>query len=273
MFYLGSALQEGYFPHTVMQQAFNRTEEAMDALDMSVFSANTSDAAIIGNLLQGETAAQNRIIYNANSAISLMQTFREGARTIANSLTGMSTIAARAATGVYSGLEVAALQDQFNDLGIRINRTAKGTRYGPYRLLDQDKRDVSLAIATGFSVSLDSEDLGIDTGPLSLEQDAKGVIATIDQLNLKASAYRNYLNAEIGKMDQQVAMAEYDTSRAMGYGMHIPNPQFAQQIVKEVLAGVTADNKVALQAQGRPSSATLMLMQDNLSEPYRWVSS
>ena len=68
-------------------------------------------------------------------------------------------------------------------------------------------------------------------------------------------------------------MAEYDISQAMGYGMHIPNAEFAKQVVKEVLAGVTADNRVALQAQGRPSSMTLMLARDNLSEPYRWLNS
>ena len=273
MYYLGNALQQGYFAHTVMQQAFNRTEEALDALDMSVFSANTSDAAILSNLLKGETAAQSRIIYHANSTISMIQTFREGARTIANTLGGMSTIAARAATGVYSGLEVAAMQDQFNDLGIRINRTAKETRYGPYRLLDQDEQNVSLAVGTGFSVSLDRKDLSIDTEPLSLERDAKGVIDTIHQLSVAARAYRDYLDVEIGEMAQQVAMAEYDISQAMGYGMHIPNAEFAKQVVKEVLAGVTADNRVALQAQGRPSSMTLMLARDNLSEPYRWLNS
>ncbi len=94
MYYLGSVLQKGYFAHTVMQQAFNRTEEAMDALDLSVFSKNLSDAAIISNLLQGETAAQNRTIYHANSAISMMQTFREGANTIAHALEKMSNVAA-----------------------------------------------------------------------------------------------------------------------------------------------------------------------------------
>ena len=273
MYYLGSVLQKGYFAHTVMQQSFNRTEEAMDALDLSVFSKNISDAAIIGNLLQGETAAQNRTIYHANAAISMLQTFGEGARTIANILAAMSTIAARAATGVYSSLEVEAMQDQFNDLGILLNRTAEGTRYGPYRLLDQDKQNVSLDVGIGFSVSLDGKDLGIDTEPLRLERDAKGVIDTVNQFHAAATAYGAYLDVEIGQMAQQVAMAAYDVSQAMGYGMHIPNAQFAEQVVKEVVAGVTADNKVALQAQGRTSSMTLMLAKDNLSEPYRWLYS
>ncbi|MCH8215395.1 MAG: hypothetical protein IH892_01350 [Planctomycetes bacterium] len=270
MYYLGSVLQEGYSAHTVMQQAFNRTEEAMDALDMSESSENTSDAAIIGNLLQGETAAQNRTIYHANSAISMMQTFREGARTIANTLAGMSTIAARAATGVYSSLEVEAMQDQFNDLGIRVNRTAKKTRYGPYRLLDKDEQNVSFALGTGFSVSLDRKDLGIDTEPLSLERDAKGVIVRLNQFVAEATAYGNHLDEVRAVMQQQVAMAEYDISQAMGYSMHIPNAEFAKGVVKEAVAAVTADNKVALQAQAKPSSMTLMLARDNLAKPYRW---
>ena len=65
-------------------------------------------------------------------------------------------------------------------------------------------------------------------------------------------------------------MAEYDISKAMGLSMHIPNAEFAKGVVKEAVAAVTADNKVALQAQAKPSSMTLMLARDNLAEPYRW---
>ena len=159
------------------------------------------------------------------------------------------------------------MQDQFNDLGIRVNRTAKKTRYGPYRLLNKDEQNVSFALGTGLSVSLDRKDLGIDTAALSLERDARVVIGDLQGFRLAALAYRDYLDAEIGEMEQQVAMADSDISQAMGYSMHIPNAEFAEEVVKEVLAGVTADNKVALQAQGRPSSMSLMLA--HLSEPYR----
>ena len=256
MYSLGNALQGGYLARTVMQQTFNRTEEAMDALDMSVFSQNTSDAAIINNLLRGETAAQNRTIYHANSAISMMQTFREGANTIAHALEQMSSVAAVAATDVYTALEVAALQDQFNDIGILVNRTAQETRYGPHRMLDEDERNVVLDIGTGVSVSLHRMDLGVDTASLSLEQDARGVIAAVTDLKLAALTYRDYLDAEIGEMAQQVAMADYDISQATGYSMHIPNAEFAEGIVKEVVADVAVDSMVALQAQGRPSPLT-----------------
>jgi hypothetical protein len=267
MYNLGNALEQGYLAHTVMQQSFSRAEEALDGLDLSVFSENTSDAAILSNLLQGETAAENRIVYQANSAISLMQTFRQGANLIAYALEKMAGIAGVAATGVYSELEVTAMQDQFNDLGSLINRVAKETAHGPYRLLGKDEKDVALAIGTGLSISLDRVDLSIDAESLRLEQDARAVIGTVMAFQQTALGYQGYLSAEIGKMEQQVAMADYGLTRAMGYGMHIPNEAFALEVVKDVVAAVTADSIVALQAQGRPSSMTLMLSKSLGSLP------
>ncbi len=270
MYYLGSILDKGYFAHTVMNQAFNRTEEALGSLDMSMITQNTKDAIIINNLLKGETAAQGRTIYNSNSAISMIQTFDAGVDAIGEQLTAMRALAAKAATGVYANSDVAVMQDQFNDGGKRINRIAKKTRHGAYTLLDNDQKDATLYIGNGHSISIDSRDLQVDTRDIDFVEDAAGAVQFVDAAALATQDYKNYMKEQTDLLEQQVAMADYDISKAMNYNMDVPNIEFAKELANQVVADVMTDNFTALQAQGNTSSFSLALTQDNIEQPYLW---
>jgi flagellin-like hook-associated protein FlgL len=270
MYYLGSILEQGYFAHTVMNQAFNRTEEAVGSLDMSMITQNTKDAVVINNLLKGETAAQGRTIYNSNSAISMIQTFDAGVDAIGEQLNAMRALATKAATGVYGNSDVAVMQDQFMDGGKRINRITKKTRHGTYTLLDNDQKDATFYVGHGHSISIDSRDLGVDTRSIDFMGNAAGAVQLVDGATLATQGYKAYLKEQLGVLAQQVAMADYDISKAMNYNMDVPNIEFAKELANQVITDVMADNITALHTQGNTSSFSLALIQDDIEQPYLW---
>jgi len=222
---------------------------------------------VIQNLLQGNTEAQGRVIYTANTAISMLQTFDLGAQSIVDALSRMSRLAAQAATDVYSESELAVKQDQFDDLVDKINETAEQTDYKDYYLLNSDTSAVAIYVANGQSVNIRSQDLTF-TGATNLTEKAKEVLTAVDEAKSAVEAYRAYLKREADLLGQQLAMAQAEIAQEMDYGLHIANEAFARELAHEVISDISAKRLLALQAQSDVNPTQLMLGRKARKQPY-----
>jgi len=267
MFYLENTLAKGYSAHMVLNRPYSRTHESFKALDVTDQSVNTSAAVVIQNLLQGNTAAQGRVIYNANTAISMLQTIDSGANSIAEALKQMSKLAAQAATGVYSESELAVMQDQFGDSVDQVNEAADETNYEDYYLLKSDSNAVTIYIANGHSVNVKSQNLAF-TGATDLTNKAKEVVTAVDEAQSAVESYRAYLKRESDLAKQEVAMAQAGIAQEIDYGLHIPNGVFAQELAHEVMADISTKRVLALGAQSNVNPTQLMLGRKNPKRPY-----
>jgi len=267
MFYLENTIGRGYAAHTVLNRPYSRTHESSKSLDKTRQSGNSSVAVVIQNLLQGNTEAQGRVIYTANTAISMLQTFDLGAQSIVDALSRMSRLAAQAATDVYSESELAVKQDQFDDLVDKINETAEQTDYKDYYLLNSDTSAVAIYVANGQSVNIRSQDLTF-TGATNLTEKAKEVLTAVDEAKSAVEAYRAYLKREADLLGQQLAMAQAEIAQEMDYGLHIANEAFARELAHEVISDISAKRLLALQAQSDVNPTQLMLGRKARKQPY-----
>lgn len=271
MFYLGNTIERGYAAHTVLNRPYSRTHEAFKSLDITDPSDNSSPAVVIHNLLQGSTAALGRTIYTANTSISMLQTFDLGVDSIAHTLTQMAKLAAKAVTNVYSESELAVMQDQFDDLVDEVNESAEETSYKDYYLLNSDNNAVTIYIANGHTVTIESQDLTY-TGATDLTAEVQQVIIALDEAQAAVTDYQAYLREEVDLMEQQIAMAESEIAQAMDYGMHIPNQAFARELAHEVMADISTDRLISLQTQARVNPSQVTLGNRNLRQPYIYQS-
>ena len=233
-------------------------------------SANLSEINILLSLkpvLCLFNQASGTADYTANTAISMLQTFDQGVTSIVNALREMAKLAAKAATDVYSESELAVMQDQFDDLVDRVNETAEETEYHNYYLLDGRNKDVTIYIANGQSITIASQDLSY-SGVTDLTKKAKAVVTAIDSAQSTVSDYGSYLEGEAALLEQQIAMAESGIAQEMDYGMHVPNEVFAQELAREVMANISGNRVVALQAQSGISTGQVVLGRRNLKQPY-----
>jgi flagellin-like hook-associated protein FlgL len=267
MFQLKNTLEQGYSAHMVLNRPYSRTHEAFKALDVTDQSKNTSAEVVIHNLLQGNTAAQGRVIYNANTTISMLQTFDLAVNSIADVLSQMSKLADQAATDVYSEPELAVMQDQFGDLVDQVKETADETNYEDYYLLKSDTNAVTIYIANGHSVNVKSQNLAF-TGATDLTEKAKEVVTAVDEAQSAVESYDAYLKAEIDLLKQQLAMAQAEIARQMDYGLHVPNGAFAQELAHEVMGDISGKRVLALWAQSNVNPTQLMLGRKNPKQPY-----
>lgn len=269
MFHLENTIGRGYSAHLVLNRPYSRTHETFQALDKTRQSKNTSAEVVIHNLVQGNTAAWGRMIYNANATISMLQTFDTGVATIADTLTQMAKMATDAATDVYSDPELAVMQDQFDDLVEQVNKTAEETNYQDYYLLNSDNGAVTIYIANGLSVNINSQDLSY-TGATDLTAAAKDVATAVETASSAVEGYRAYLKAEADLLKQQIAMAESELAQEMHYGMHIPNKTFALELAHEVMADISAKRIEAFKAQANANPSHLIAAGRNLKQPYMY---
>ncbi len=267
MFNLENTLARGYSAHMVLNRPYSRTHESFKSLDVTDQSVNTSTEVVIHNLLQGNTAAHGRMIYNSNTTISMLQTFDVGVGSIVDALNRMSKLAAQAATDVYSEPELAVMQDQFGDAVDQVNETADETNYEDYYLLKSDSEAVTIYIANGQSVNIKSQDLTF-TGATDLTKEAKEVVTAVDAAQAAVESYRDYIKRETDLLKQQVAMAHAGIAQEMDYGLHVPSEAFAQELAHEVMADISAKRVLSLQAQSNVNPTQLMLGRKNLKQPY-----
>jgi flagellin len=257
MYTLGHILDTGYLAHTTLYNSYNRSADAIKALTQTEASTADSDAVVIARLLQGDIAAQGRIIHNSQTTISLLQTLDAAAAGIIATLMEMATLATSAQTGVYSEDDLAMMQSGLEDLVQAVNSVAGKTEINGYRLLSGDGEPVKIYLGNNTSTEIASTDLRLDADALDLSIDATSAMEVINDALSRTSEYRTTLATEVDRLVSQVAVDETQISRRMGYGMDITNQDLAGQMALIVISQMLADGIVVLQSLKTPETSTV----------------
>jgi len=246
MFYLGHILDYGYYAHVVLRQSTGISHEAVTSPDVTTDTKNTSNAALMHNLARGELSMQGRMIARAQYGLSMLQTLAQATDSILETLSDMLALAQMAATGVYSDSEVAVMQDQFDDAADLIAETAESTTFDGHHLLDNDAAAVTLHLGNNVYIELSTRDLTFSRD-VSLSDNAADAVQSVQQAMVRVQAYRDDLSTEQEYMEQQAALALYEVSRIMGYGMDILSHDMALEISQAIINALWADTTQALQ--------------------------
>ncbi|MEM7309970.1 MAG: flagellin [Planctomycetota bacterium] len=150
---------------------------------------------------------------NANDGISLVQTAEGALNEVTSNLTRMRELSIQAANGTLNAGDRAALDQEFQDLIVEIDRVATQTDFNGIELLDGSEATVSIQIGTEAGETVDivlsamtDGDLGLTGGTFNLDDvtNASAALATIDTAIDSVTAFRAELGANQNVLQSSV---------------------------------------------------------------------
>lgn len=186
-----------------LTQATNELSTSFTRLSSGLRVNSAADDAAglqIGTRLQTQVNGLNQGARNANDGISLAQTAEGALDETTNMLQRMRVLSLQSANGSNTTADRIALDKEYTELKVEIDRVATDTTFGGVNLLDgtysaafQVGADANQTIAIEIAVSMGSTGLGLSTNITT----ASGAQAAIDELDA-ALATVNDVRADLG---------------------------------------------------------------------------
>lgn len=152
-------------------------------------AADDAAGLVISNTLTSQVNGLDQSVRNANDAISMVQVTEGGLDEIQNSLQRLRVLAIQSENGINSADDIAALQQEFNELTAVIQNVADNTEFGGIKLLDGSAGEVVFQIGAnaGQKISIDlTTAYGSGAGALNIASIALGtddIAATLQRLD------------------------------------------------------------------------------------------
>lgn len=214
----------------------------------------------IGSRLESQVNGLNQAARNANDGISLAQTAEGALEETTNMLQRMRVLSIQSANGSNSAADRIALDTEFKELQVEINRVSDDTTFGGMNLLDasfnqdfQIGADANQIINVQISLDMDATGLGVGsaTNNILTMPDAQKAIANLDSAIAAVSDVRANLGAKQNRFSSTIRNLTNISENVSSSKSRIMDADFAAESAK------LAQNQVAQQA------ASTMLSQAN----------
>ena len=197
-------------------------------------AAGLAISARMGSQVKGlEQAARN-----AADGISMVQTIEGAGKEILNILTRMKELATQSATGTLSATDRTALDTEFDQLKLEIERVAENTKWNTVALMDAtpgQTKDVNIQVgdanggANQMAISFKSWQ------PVASTNTGAYGVATFSVLDIGADAAT--AQATMGSLDTAITTASSELAK---YGAYINRLEYAQDNLLNVAQNTDA---------------------------------
>ncbi|MGP9801462.1 flagellin N-terminal helical domain-containing protein [Rheinheimera sp. NSM] len=234
-------------------------------------AADDAAGLVISNVLTSQVNGLDQAVRNANDAVSLVQVTEGAMDEIATSLQRMRVLTIQSENGINTTADIAAIQQEYDELAASIQNIADNTEFGGIKLLDGSTPSVIFQIganagqkieidlsagygsgATGLNVA--AVQLGVDDAADSLLALDQAILA-IDVGRTDLGAWQNVLTTTIRNLSNisENVSASRGRIRDTDYAREtteLTRTQIIQQSSTTVLA----------QANQRPQAALSVLV-------------
>jgi flagellin len=276
----------------IARDAIGRNDRAMAtsmerlSTGLRINSAKDDAAGLaIANRMAGQISGLNMAKRNANDAISMVQTVEGASKEIGSMLVRMRELAVQSASGTYSQSDRAALQLEFDELGLEVTRIQENTKWNGIALLDTarttaaTKINIQLGASSGQTMALSFKDWSLaNAAPAgSGTESAYGVDLTAGasfriHSSVDSATSITEASATITSLDTAITGI---TSEQATYGAYLSRLQYAADNISNVATNLDqsrsriqdADYAVETTALARTQiiaqASTAMLAQAN----------
>ncbi len=257
------------------------------ALDVSVqrlssgLRINTAadDAAglSISERLRAFTRGINQAVRNAQDGVSLLQTAEGGQREIGRILTRMRELATQSANGTLDTTARAALDTEYQQLIIEINRIVSVTEFNGVRLIDGSQSATGIALQVGFRATLDDRitvlsGMGASTtaaisvtgtvaSSIATQAGAQSALPFIDSAIAVMASRRGELGAFQNRLDNTISNLRIASENFTAADSRIRDADFAAETAMFTRNQILSQGATAILAQANilPRDALTLL--------------
>jgi flagellin len=167
-------------------------------------AADDAAGLVISNVLTSQVNGLDQAVRNANDAVSLVQVTEGAMDEIATSLQRMRVLTIQSENGINTAADIAAIQQEYDELAASIQNIADNTEFGGIKLLDgstpsvifQIGANAGQKIAIDLSTGYGSGATGLNVAAVQLGvDDAADSLLALDQAILAIDVGRTDLGA------------------------------------------------------------------------------
>lgn len=176
-------------------------------------AADDAAGLVISNVLTSQVNGLDQAVRNANDAISLVQVTEGALDEIGVSLQRMRVLTIQSENGINTPADIAAIQQEYDELAASIQNIADNTEFGGLKLLDGSAQTVVFQVGanSGQQIAIDlsagygsgvtglnvaAVQLGVDNAASSLSTLDAAILA-IDNGRTELGAWQNVLGTTI----------------------------------------------------------------------------
>ncbi|HEY0924773.1 flagellin [Rheinheimera pacifica] len=176
-------------------------------------AADDAAGLVISNVLTSQVNGLDQAVRNANDAVSLVQVTEGAMEEIATSLQRMRVLTIQSENGINTAADIAAIQQEYDQLAASIQNIAENTEFGGIKLLDGSTpvvvfqiganagQKIEIDLSTGYGsgaagLNVAAVQLGIDDAADSLLALDQAILA-IDVGRTELGAWQNALGSTI----------------------------------------------------------------------------
>jgi len=249
-----------------LAKTFNRLSSGSRINNAADDAAGLAISTRLEHRIKGQGAAKQ----NAQEGISFIQTLEGGVEQILDMLHRLRELGVRAANETLTDTDRDALDLEFQQLKVEVNRVGLATSFnggadlqGPMTMTFQvgfsntNNDRVSLTQTTGLSL----EALQLDTDDVQSLGNAAGALGNISTALSHLNAYRSRLGATQNRLERAISNLESDIENATAANSRIRDVDFAEETSKLTRLQILSQSGTAVltQANAMPQAALALL--------------
>ncbi|WP_215397877.1 flagellin [Rheinheimera oceanensis] len=233
-------------------------------------AADDAAGLVISNVLTGQVNGLDQAVRNANDAVSLVQVTEGAMDEIATSLQRMRVLTIQSENGIHTAADIAAIQQEYNQLAASIQNIADNTEFGGIKLLDGSTPAVVFQIGAnaGQKIEIDlsagygSGAAGLNVAAVQLGvDDVADSLLALDQAILAIDVGRTELGAwqnALGSTIRNLTNVSENVSSSRG---RIRDTDYARETTELTRTQIIQQSSttVLAQANQRPQAALSVL--------------
>lgn len=258
-----------------LSQAQGQIDRSLAALASGSRVVRAGDDAAgfaISESLRGQLGGTKQAKFNAESAVSLVQTAEGGLNEQNNILVRLRELAVYAASDTIGDDEREFLDTEFQQLASEFDRIAKTTRYGNKSLLTGTGEEFTFQVGAfkgeenviRFTLDADTtaSDVGIDDLDIADQDAALDSLNSLDDAILHVAGTRSTFGAMQSRLQHAIGALEVQAENLDAARGHIVDVNVAEETAKLAQANIQQQAGIAVMAQANMANARAIHLLD-----------
>lgn len=254
------------------QQQIDKSLGALASGSRVVRAGDDAAGFAIAESLRGQLGGTKQAKFNAESAVSLVQTAEGGLNEQNNILVRLRELAVYSASDTIGDEERGFLDTEFQQLVEEFDRIAKSTRYGNKQLLTGSGEQYEFQVGAfqgeenvirfKLDANTTSSDVGVSGLDIADKSSARGSLGDLDEAMIKIAGTRATFGAMQSRFQHAIDALGVQAENLEAARSHIVDVDMAEEVSKLAQAQILQQAGTSVIAQANASSARALRLLD-----------
>jgi len=226
-----------------------RTKRRLSSGDKNLYARDDASMSAIATKMRGQVNGVKDALYNAQQALTLVQTAEDGMNGVSDMVRRIHTLAVTSANDTLSDDTRATMQLEVDQILKEINRKADTVEFNNIKLLNGDNRKLIFhvgpnqdhVVSTNLIADMRTSALGLDGLSITTTANAESALDLTETAMNKISDTQTQISASGSRLESIINLnSSLGLSQSKGLS-NISDADMAEEMVRDVREGILSN--------------------------------